>query len=209
MLQKLNYTFELMIQLSNSLMKIFALLLQPIIVKTWTNREQKDRTIKILNVQFKLISNSTDNLSSFLQIRSSTTKWHALRLFAATVLHSPILGDEKFGSRVKNIMGKWVNLSPWVEAAREPPKLDGKLLQKLNLRRGKESLIPVHLHLREMFLPSYRKKDFDLILTAPPMPEFAWTCKRLGFKHDLFTDEKNRETRNDEETEPLKHEAVS
>ncbi|XP_043280852.1 mitochondrial RNA pseudouridine synthase RPUSD4-like [Venturia canescens] len=184
---------------------------QPVIITSWTKKEQKTREIKILNVQFKVISNAIDNISSLVQIRSSTVRWHALRLLAATVLYSPILGDEKYGSRIKNVLGKWVNVSPFVDAAKEPPKLDKHFLKKLDLQQGKESLIPTHIHLREMYLPMYKKKDRTLILTAPPMPEFTWTCKQLRFKHDLFTNEKTNQT-NDKECEDkefARHQAVT
>ena len=101
-------------------------------------------------------------------------------------------------------MGKWVNVSPFVEAARVPPKLDKTLLQLLRISPTKQSIIPAHIHLREIFLPKYKSKEKDVILTAPPMPEFTWTCKKLQFKHELFQqheDEDSDHVSDDEEDE--------
>ncbi|XP_015184321.1 PREDICTED: RNA pseudouridylate synthase domain-containing protein 4-like isoform X2 [Polistes dominula] len=74
----------------------------------WSKNAEKRRAIKILNVQFKVISNSTKNLSSLIEIKASTIKWHALRLYASTRLYAPILGDNLYGSRIHNVAGKWL-----------------------------------------------------------------------------------------------------
>jgi len=86
------------------------------------------------------------------------------------------------------VFGKLVNISPFVEAAQLPPRLNKELLEILKLSSAKQDIIPVHLHLREVFLPMYPLKDRDVVLTAPPMPEFEWTCRQLEFKHELFQD---------------------
>ncbi|XP_015601102.1 mitochondrial mRNA pseudouridine synthase RPUSD3 [Cephus cinctus] len=154
----------------------------PVIINNWTHMEQKRRDIKILNVDFKVLSNSTQNLSTLLQIKTSTTKWHALRLFAATTLNSPILGDRIRGSLIQEVMGSRVKISPFVDAAHRPPSIKAEILELLSLSSKEQLIIPAHIHLRKLYLPSYYGRYDGLTLTAPLMPEFEWTCEKLQFK---------------------------
>lgn len=125
-------------------------------------------------------------MASLLEIKSSTSQWHAVRLFAATVLLSPILGDRIYGSRAQDVLGKYINVSPFTEAAHAPPELDKDLLQHLKLTRAKTLIIPAHVHLREMFLPWFRNKGNDITITAAPQPEFLWTCQQLQMDEEIL-----------------------
>ncbi|KAG8040716.1 hypothetical protein G9C98_002712 [Cotesia typhae] len=158
-----------------------------VIVPKWSENERARGDIKILNVQFKVLSTASHNLASLMEIKASTSQWHAVRLFAATVTLSPILGDRVYGSRAQDVMGKFLLVSPFVEAAHMPPKLDLDLLKVIKMFPTKSIMIPAHVHLREMFLPSFLKKGNDISITASPQPEFLWTCNQLGFKEQLFT----------------------
>ncbi|XP_034949055.1 mitochondrial mRNA pseudouridine synthase RPUSD3-like [Chelonus insularis] len=158
----------------------------PVIIKRWSHNEQKRREVKILNIQYKVLCNSTLNLASLVEIKSSTTQWHAIRLYAATELLSPILGDRIHGSRAQDVMGRFMKMNPFVEAAHVIPQLDRNLLKILRVTQGKSMMIPVHVHLREIFLPSFLRKGNDIEIKAPLHPEFLWTCRRLKFKEEIF-----------------------
>ena len=144
--------------------------------------EEKRNEAKVLNVEYNVLSNSIDNLSSLIEIKSSTTKWHAIRLFAATNLLSPILGDRIHASRIQNIMGTWMKVNPFVAAVDRPPRMNQKLLTLLNLSPEMQDIIPVHIHLKQIELTWYLGKDKDLVIDAPLTPAFSWTCEALDFE---------------------------
>ncbi|XP_063980981.1 mitochondrial mRNA pseudouridine synthase RPUSD3-like [Diachasmimorpha longicaudata] len=158
----------------------------PLIINKWSNNAHERGDIKILNVQYKVLCHGTYNLSSLLEIKSSTTMWHAVRLFAAIVLYAPVLGDAIYGSRIQDIMKKKVIVSPAVDAAHAPPKINPDLLTLLKIGKNKDSMIPVHMHHREMYLPSFLRKGNDVVITAPLHPEFLWTCRQCEFNEDIW-----------------------
>lgn len=156
---------------------------QAVIVTSWSKNEAKRQEVKILNTEFKVLSNSTLNLCSLVQIRSSTQRWHALRLFAATFLYTPILGDNLYASRIQKVGNAYVQVDPFQEYANVLPKLDKAILQLLNVQPSQQHIIPVHIHLRSIGLPSFLEKGKDLVLEAPLIPPFDWTCQQLEFKY--------------------------
>lgn len=156
---------------------------QPVIKTSWYNNKIKSGEMKILNVEFNVLSNSTLNLCSLVQIRASTQKWHSLRLFASTFLYSPILGDDLYASRIQKVGDVYVQVDPFQESTKLPATLDKQILHLLNIRSSQQHIIPVHIHLRSIALPSFLGKGKDLIVEAPLIPPFDWTCERLEFKY--------------------------
>ncbi|KAL0124364.1 hypothetical protein PUN28_006293 [Cardiocondyla obscurior] len=154
---------------------------KPIILTQWSNNAVKRDEVKIMNIDFKVLSNSTHNLSSLIEIISSTRKWNGMRLFASTMLYSPILGDNIYGSRVQNIMGTWLRVDPFADSCWQKPKLNNELLNLLNMTPSQQEIIPTHIHLRQVHL-IYGKEKKDLIIEAPLEDPFDWTCKQLKFK---------------------------
>lgn len=158
---------------------------KPVILTSWSKNSVKNDAVKILNVDYRLISNSTNNLSSLIEMEISTKKWHSPRLFASTMLYSPILGDNYHGSRVQEIMGTWIRVDPFAKSCLDMPKLNKQLLELLNLKQSQQEIIPAHIHLRSIRLPSFGKEKKDIILEAPLIHPFDWTCKQLKFKNVL------------------------
>lgn len=144
--------------------------------------------VKTFDVSYNTISNSEGNLASLMEIKCVTTKWHAIRVFASTVLISPILGDRIHGSRVKKVMGTFMHISPFVEAARDMPILDKELLAKLRLTAAQRIIIPTHIHLREVELMSFNSGE-NLKLVAPLSESFQWTCEQLQFQIPTLNEE--------------------
>lgn len=154
---------------------------QPIILHSWSNNAMKRNKIKILNINHKVLSNSTQNLSSLIEIGSSTRKWNSIRLFASTKLYSPILGDNINGSRVQEFMGTWLKVNPFADSCLAMPKINSQLLNLLNLTQSQQEIIPVHIHLRNVHL-IFGKCKKDIIIEAPLSESFDWTCRQLKFK---------------------------
>ncbi|XP_046749518.1 mitochondrial mRNA pseudouridine synthase RPUSD3-like [Diprion similis] len=167
---------------------------QPIIVTKWGENEVKRREVKTFDVCYRTISVSDGNLSALMEIQCFTTKWHAIRVFASTLLVSPILGDNIHGSRVKKIMGSYMHISPFVDASRQIPILQPELLKKLHLQQSQAVIIPAHIHLREITLMSFPSRGQDLKLVAPLPPSFQWTCDQLQFKIPTENEEVPDET---------------
>ncbi|XP_012256782.2 mitochondrial mRNA pseudouridine synthase RPUSD3-like [Athalia rosae] len=155
---------------------------QPIILTEWAKNDVKRGVVKTFDVSYRKISNSLDNLSSLMEIKCFTVKWHAIRVFASTVLLSPVLGDNIHGSRVKKILGKYLQISPFVDAAKELPILEPALLKKLNLSSEQRIIIPPHIHLREVILPSFPTRGKEVKFVAPLPTGFEWTCQQLQFR---------------------------
>lgn len=154
---------------------------QPVILTQWTNNAVKRNEVKILNIDYKILSNSTHNLSSLIEIVSSAKQWGAVRLFTSTMLYSPILGDNIHGSRVQEIMGTWLRVDPFADSCWNMPKINQQLLDLLDVTPSQQEIIPVHIHLRSMHL-IFGKEKKDIIIEAPLMDPFDWTCKQLKFK---------------------------
>ncbi|KYM78286.1 RNA pseudouridylate synthase domain-containing protein 4 [Atta colombica] len=167
---------------------------KPIILTQWSKNMIKKGEAKIMNIDYKVISNSTHNLSSLIEIVSSLKKWHSIRLFASTMLYSPILGDNIYGSRVQEIMGTWLKIDPFADSNYNLPKINQQLLNLLNIKLSQQEIIPVHLHLKSIHLIDKKKKD--LVIEAPLMNPFDWTCKQLKFK---IPDEINSSNEDNEE----------
>ncbi|KMQ97959.1 rna pseudouridylate synthase domain-containing protein 4-like protein [Lasius niger] len=156
---------------------------KPIILTKWSNNAVKKDEVKILNINYRIISNSTHNLSSLIEMEVSSKKWHSIRLFASTMLYSPILGDNYHGSRVQEIMGTWLKVNPFAESSWDMPKINQQLLQLLDIKQSQQEIIPTHIHLRNIYLTSFGKEKKDIVLEAPLIHPFDWTCKQLMFKH--------------------------
>lgn len=137
--------------------------------------------VKIMNVDHKVLSNSTHNLSSLIEIDSSARKWNAIRLFTSTMLYSPILGDNIHGSRVQELMGTWLRVDPFADSCWSMPKINQQLLNLLCVTPNQQEVIPTHLHLRSVRL-IFGKEKRNIIIEAPLMDPFDWTCKQLMFK---------------------------
>lgn len=154
-----------------------------VILTNWSNNEVKRGEVKILNINYKIISNSTHNLSSLIEMETSNKRWHSIRLFASTMLYSPILGDNYHGSRVQEIMGTWIKVNPFAESCWDMPQINQQLLQLLDIRHNQQEIIPTHIHLRNIYLTAFGKQKKDIVLEAPLIHPFDWTCKQLMFKH--------------------------
>lgn len=157
----------------------------------WSNNSLKKNIIKIFNVDYKVISNSTHNLSSLIEMEASTKKWHSIRLFASTMLYSPILGDNYHGSRIQEVMGTWLRVDPFADSCWDMPKLNRQLLELLDIRKSQQEIIPVHTHLRSIRLASFGNEKKDIVFEAPLIDPFDWTCKQLKFKNIPEYEEEN------------------
>ncbi|XP_029167521.1 mitochondrial RNA pseudouridine synthase RPUSD4-like [Nylanderia fulva] len=156
---------------------------KPIILTKWSYNAVKRQEVKILNINFRIISNSTHNLSSLIEMEASTKKWHSIRLFASTMLYSPILGDNYHGSRAQEIMGTWIKVNPFAESCWDMPQLNKQLLQLLDINENQQEIIPTHVHLRNIYLTLFGREKKDIELEAPLIHPFDWTCEQLMFKN--------------------------
>lgn len=154
---------------------------QPVILTKWGQNAAKRNEVKIINMNFKVLSNSTHNLSSLIEIEASTRLWNCIGLFASTMLYSPILGDNVHGSRVQEIMGTWLKVDPFADSCLDMPKLNRQLLDLLDVTPKQQEIIPTHIHLRNVHL-IFGKEKKDVIIEAPLIDPFDWTCKQLMFK---------------------------
>lgn len=171
---------------------------QPIILTQWSKNAVKRNDVKIMNIEFKILTNSTHNLSSLIEIVSSARLWNGIRLFASTMLYSPILGDNIHGSRIQEMMGTWVKVDPFANSCWNLPKINRELLDLLQVTPSQQEIIPAHLHMRGVHLIFGNEKK-DIVIEAPLRDPFDWTCKQLKFKIPEINEMRNPIVDNEQE----------
>lgn len=153
-----------------------------VLLKKWSINSTKRGEVKVCKFKHRNLITGTDNLSSLLEVSASQKRYHCVRLFLASQLLSPVLGDNLFGGYAKSVMGVKVPVDHWSDTANAPPRLPEELLTLLDLRKHEQAKIPVHLHLSRFSLLWYEKKNEELVLEAPPPSSFQWTCQKLGLE---------------------------
>ncbi|XP_076279676.1 pseudouridylate synthase RPUSD4, mitochondrial isoform X2 [Lasioglossum baleicum] len=154
-----------------------------VLVTSWSKNSWKQGDVKILNFEYKVLTYSTSNLCSLIEIRASSNKQHAIRLFAATFLYAPILGDNLNGSRIQKVGNTYVQVDPFLEFTKLPPVLNKTIYRLLDVQTNQQHIIPAHIHLKSIDLPSFIGNGKDLKIEAPLMPPLDWTCRQLKLNY--------------------------
>lgn len=95
-------------------------------------------------------------------------------------VHFGLTGDIRFAARVKQLLGQKVLVKP-SEAYRDPDfePLSDRVLKQLQVHSNRS--IPLMLHLSEIRLLNFYKKNPNLIIRTNQLPDhFNWTLKALG-----------------------------
>ncbi|XP_066902065.1 mitochondrial mRNA pseudouridine synthase RPUSD3 isoform X2 [Halyomorpha halys] len=140
--------------------------------------------IKVRNGEIKPVKLEHSTLSeseyaSRLMISTTTRKLHSVRVYAATEIVSPILGDHVFGRFVRYVLRKPVLIDQFSPVAQQAQKLPPDLLSKLELSSRNDIEIPLHLHLCRVQLKNFLGKNEHLEFRAKPPDFFIWTCEVL------------------------------
>lgn len=152
------------------------------LVKEYSKNKVKKGEIKPLILEHSTISES--DYASRLIISTTCTKHHSVRVYAATEIVSPILGDHIFGKFVRTILGKPVLIDQFSPTAQQPQKLPTDLLSRLELSSRNDIEIPLHLHLFRVKLKDFFGKNKHLEFSAKPPDYFIWTCEILHLNDD-------------------------
>ncbi|CAD1476722.1 unnamed protein product [Heterotrigona itama] len=158
-----------------------------VLTTSWSQNDKKLRRVKVIKGEYEVLSNSTLNLCSLIQLKSSTHNKSTIRLFAATMLYSPVLGDNIYASRIQKVGNTYVRADPFFSCP-GLPKLDTKLLKLLVVKPSEQAIIPTHIHLKSINLSNFFGRT--LTIESPLMPYFDWSCKQLEFKHLMSTIDK-------------------
>lgn len=155
--------------------------MQAIITETASQKSIQCGKSKHVMVKHETLSVNTAQSASLVRISVSSTTWHFLRVFLASLL-SPVLGDNVHGSRVafQGMQPKPVN--PFSHLAQLPQELPPALMAALGMPKSQQAIIPVHLHLSKLTIPAFCNKKEDLVIEAPLTDTFLWTCQKLGLK---------------------------
>lgn len=89
------------------------------------------------------------------------------------------MGDRIYGSRSQIVLGKLIEINPLIEAAHVPPKNEKEILDLIKIQSYRDTIIPVHVHLKEIYLPSFLKKNNHVTIKAPLFPYFEYTLDQL------------------------------
>lgn len=153
-----------------------------VFLKKWSKNMMKHRIVKVSKFRHRTVKTGTNNLCSLVEVSASQRRYHCIRLFLASQLLSPVLGDNLFGSYAKTVLGMKVPVDHWSDAAHTPPILPDELFTLLDLNKFKQDIIPIHLHLSRFNLSWFEKKSEELVFEAPAPFSFQWTCQKLGLE---------------------------
>ncbi len=95
---------------------------------------------------------------------------------------SPMLGDRFYSYRARMLMGHMTPISHKHSPHNHTQVLPGWMLEALGIKASETALLPKHLHLMRVHLPSYRGKGKDLNIYANPPEFFLSTSHALGVK---------------------------
>ncbi|KAK7866657.1 hypothetical protein R5R35_000273 [Gryllus longicercus] len=152
---------------------------QPILLTKWSKNSAKRGDVTTVSVEHTTLQQGP--FASLVEVKPSRTKSHFLRVYMAYMM-SPILGDNLYGSRVQNVGGRSLAISPFSDRAKLPQRLEDPMLAALDLERQDERFIPAHVHLHRVEIPDFGGKGKPLEIEAPPPEVFSWTCKQVIYK---------------------------
>jgi len=158
----------------------------PIIVPKISRNAILKKAVKSVLVKMETISSNQLTNTALVEVATNSIAKHFLRVFLAHKF-APILGDGMYSSRVKLVLGKPVEVSPFNKAAYDPQSLSAHLCNKLQLPKSKCQNIPTHLHLHQVTLVGFKQKE-DLILNAPAPEHFMWSLNQVDLSiNELVT----------------------
>lgn len=145
--------------------------------------KKKKANKKMFQVEMVIKKISQQYSTSLVEIYVSNMSWDIVRCYISSKT-SFILGDVRFSRRIREVLGKGIQVSAFRSSHRfddnyEP--LSSELRKVLGV--SKNATIPLMLDLHELRLKNYcrKEKDRDLIIRSPHMPlHFAATAQILN-----------------------------
>lgn len=95
----------------------------PVLEEKWSQGDMKKQRVKLFRVSHSVVCEG--ELASLTRVSASTTASNALRLYFSTKLLSPLLGDNIFSGRVKDLLGVPLLLDPWSDVANSAKVREG------------------------------------------------------------------------------------
>jgi 23S rRNA-/tRNA-specific pseudouridylate synthase len=151
------------------------------IMRDYSKSKALKQEVKPVMVSTKILATNKQFPASFLEISTTSLKWHFLQCYAASK-SSFILGDVRYANRVRDVFGAPILLSPHNVNAYDDREPLSPLIQE-TLKVSKNENIPLMVHRRAFTIPKYGGKgqDKDLTIFSNSLPShFLWTLKKLG-----------------------------
>ncbi|KAF8764860.1 Mitochondrial mRNA pseudouridine synthase like protein [Argiope bruennichi] len=150
---------------------------QPIIIQDPSKKACLQKRVFPVHVEYRVLSVNKDLQTSLVEIASSSLKYHFVRIYASSQICS-ILGDIMYCNRMNTVLGVPVKVQIEHSHAFDSPPLPEKMTKALNLPKGATcSVMPTMLHLRSIFLPSFKGEDLTIVANLPH--HFQWTAEQL------------------------------
>ncbi|XP_065213554.1 pseudouridylate synthase RPUSD4, mitochondrial-like [Planococcus citri] len=154
-----------------------------ITLEEYSSNSSKSHKVFPLRIHYRVLDVNEELKISLLKLTANRNKWHCLRLYCATNLLSPCLGDWLFSPRVRYINNVAVLADPFNPIADSPVDLPDKILEALQIRKNDQKSIPLHMHLSKLDLSSI---GVDNTFIAKPPEHFLWSCQQLGISVPEF-----------------------
>ncbi|GBN17459.1 hypothetical protein AVEN_7114-1, partial [Araneus ventricosus] len=150
---------------------------QPVIIQDPSKKSCVEKRVFPVHVEYRVLSVNTDLQTSLVEISSSSVRYHFVRVYASSQICS-ILGDMMYSNRMNTVLGVPVKVQIEHCHAFDLPPLPDKMTKTLNLPNGSNcSVMPTMLHLRSIFLPSFKGEDLTIVAGLPH--HFQWTAEKL------------------------------
>lgn len=149
-----------------------------VFVEKYSTSASKANKVFPLFMHHKILSVNEELKVSLVQLTVNRNKWNCLRLYCATKLFAPCLGDWLMGSRVRYINEIPVLVDAFNPVTNSGPILSDKILNALQIKKHDQSSVPLHMHLSRVDLPRYGRDG--KIFIAEPSEHLQWSCQQLG-----------------------------
>lgn len=155
---------------------------EPVLFRGPISSRRKRDNIKTVHISSHSLTRSPHGVG-LVVVSPSGTGNHLIPLYLSDLGH-PVLGDQLYDYRSREILGQKVKLTTSHTNAKRTQVLSSNLLELLNLNKGEEWKLPKMIHFHRLFLPSWFDKGKDLTIYAPPPDHWIDTCELLGLKLD-------------------------
>lgn len=143
-----------------------------------SNNQLKSNKVIRYQIEHEILSYNESLNVALVQFETTMHSGEGINLYCVKNLF-PLLGDQKYSSRVQEIFRKPVLRPNQKETKPKTQELNEKVLNRLHM--SKNNTAPLHLHLNEINMPkTFKKQKITMKQSVPLSNYFTETLNRLG-----------------------------
>lgn len=153
----------------------------PVIETKFTKTQAVKQNMKTGVVSLRLLDVNSSLATSLIEIGTNVRKWNFVRVYAASKA-SFILGDVKFSSRVKEVFGVPLTISPHIAGNESYEALHHSVRKRLAVTSNKD--IPLLSYLHRITLVGNKKQNTIEVFSKELPQHFEWTLVQLKLSQE-------------------------